>query len=162
MPDWLVATAENGRQRLAQASCAENGFDTYFPLLRERRMFRGKKQFVTGYLFGRYFFVSFLPQWFALRSTRGIGDIFMRDEQPALVHDEIINEIKAREDRDGVITIRRGFKKGQHVQVKSGVFKGLLGSFESLTTGDREAVFLSMLGRIVRVELAAGSLAAVL
>jgi Transcription termination factor nusG len=87
MPDWLVATAENGRQRLARASCEERGFVCYFPLLRERKLVRGRKRSVTSYLFGRYFFVVFHPQWIELRTTRGVDDVFRYDEHPALVRD---------------------------------------------------------------------------
>jgi transcriptional antiterminator RfaH len=160
LADWLVAMTENGRQRLARASCSENGFNTYFPLFRERRMVRGRKALILSYLFGRYFFVEFAPEWYRLKATLGVDDVLSREERPVLLREAIVDEIRSREDSDGVITLRRGFKRGQRVQVKAGPLKGLVGEFERLGNSDREVVFLSMLGQMTRVEFAAGSLAA--
>jgi transcriptional antiterminator RfaH len=156
---WLVATSENGKQSVARNFLADRGFQSYFPRFRERRFFRGQKRFVESYLFGRYFFVLFVPHWYLVRSTCGVDAVFTCDEKPALIHDAIVGEIRAREDGDGVITIRRGFRQGQKVRVKHGPLAGLLGMFDRMTTRDREVAFVSMLGQLTRVEFAAGSLA---
>jgi len=159
MPDWLVATAEHGKQSFARGHLSAAGFVCYFPLFRERRIIRGCKRFVVSYLFGRYFFVLFCPNWYAIGSTLGVDDLFMTDEKPALVRDAIIDEIKSRENPDGVITLRRGFRAGQRVTPKSGPLKGLIGTFHGLTSSEREVAFFSMLGQLTRVEFAAGCLA---
>ena len=156
---WLVATSENGKQATARSFLLEQGFVVYFPRFRERRFYRGHKQFVESYLFGRYFFVLFVPVWHVIRTTCGVDDVFSNDEQPALLRDDVIAEIRSREDSDGVITIRKGFRQGQRVRVKQGPLAGLIGTFERMTTRDREVAFFSILGQLTRVELAAGSLA---
>jgi len=156
---WLVATSENGKQAVARTFLEDRGFETYFPRFRERRFFRGHKQMVERDLFGRYFFVLFVPVWYLIRTTCGVDAVFVQDDRPALLHDAVIGEIKAREDRDGVITIRRGFRQGQRVRVKQGPLSGLIGTFDRMTTRDREVAFVSILGQLTRVEFAAGSLA---
>lgn len=156
---WLVATSENGRQAVARTFLQEQGFDVYFPRFRERRFYRGHKQFVESYLFGRYFFVLFIPCWYLIRSTIGVDAVFTQDDRPALLHDAVVDEIKSREDRDGVITIRKGFRRGQRVRVKQGPLAGMLGTFDRMTSRDREVAFISMLGQLTRIEFAAGSLA---
>ena len=156
---WLVATSENGKQAVARTFLEDRGFETYVPRFRERRFFRGHKQMVESYLFGRYFFVLFVPVWYLIRTTCGVDAVFVQDDRPALLHDAVIGEIKAREDRDGVITIRRGFRQGQRVRVKQGPLSGLIGTFDRMTTRDREVAFVSILGQLTRVEFAAGSLA---
>jgi transcriptional antiterminator RfaH len=157
---WLVATAENGKQTTARTFLDGQGFNSYFPRLRERRFYRGRKQMVESYLFGRYFFVLFIPRWYLIRSTVGVDAVFTDEDRPALLRDEVIEEIRSREDSDGVITIRKGFRPGQRVRVKHGPLAGLIGTFERMTTRDREVAFVSMLGHMTRVEFAAGSLAA--
>jgi transcriptional antiterminator RfaH len=157
---WLVATSENGKQAVARSFLQDQGFQVYFPRLRERRFFRGHKQFVESYLFGRYFFVLLVPVWYRIRLTIGVDSLFMQDEQPALIRDDVIDEIRAREDRDGVITIRKGFRHGQKVRVKSGPLAGLIASFERMGARDREVALVSILGQLTQVEFAAGSLAA--
>ena len=156
---WLVATSENGKQAVARSFLQDRGFEVYFPRFRERRFFRGHKQFVESYLFGRYFFVLFVPLWYQIRFTFGVDSVFMHEEAPALVRDDVIDEIKAREDRDGVITIRKGFRHGQRVRVKSGPLAGIIGAFERMGARDREVALLSILGQLTQVEFAAGSLA---
>ena len=156
---WLVAVSENGRQRLAREFLQAQGFDCYFPLFREKRMARGHRVYVTSYLFGRYFFVSMVPAWHRVSTSFGVDDVFTHDERPALVEDYVVDEIKAREDRDGVITLFRGFKRGQRVTPKHGPLKGLIGTFERLTSSEREVAFFKLLGQLTRVEFAAGSLA---
>jgi transcriptional antiterminator RfaH len=156
---WLVATSENGKQATARNFLEGQGFEVYFPRFRERRFYRGHKQFVESYLFGRYFFVLFVPIWYLVRSTFGVDAVFVQDDRPALLHDGVIEEIKAREDRDGVITIRKGFRRGQRVRIKHGPLAGMIGTFDRMTTRDREVAFVSMLGQLTRIELAAGSLA---
>jgi|SRR5215469_12562237 len=157
---WLVATSENGKQATARSFLEGDGFQVYFPRLRERRFYRGHKQFVESYLFGRYFFVLFVPIWYRIRFTIGVDSLFMHDERPALIRDDVIDEIRAREDRDGIITIRKGFRHGQRVRVKSGPLAGILGTFERMGARDREVALVSILGQLTQVEFAAGSLAA--
>jgi transcriptional antiterminator RfaH len=156
---WLVATSENGKQAIARSFLQDRGFQVYFPRFRERRFFRGQKQFVESYLFGRYFFVLHGPVWYAIRNTIGVDSLFMHDEAPALIRDDVIDEIRGREDRDGVITIRKGFRQGQKVRVKSGPLAGILGTFERMGARDREVALVSILGQLAQVEFAAGSLA---
>jgi transcriptional antiterminator RfaH len=156
---WLVATSENGKQAVARTFLQDRGFVVYFPRFRERRFFRGHKQLVESYLFGRYFFVLFVPIWYLVRTTCGVDAVFISDEQPALIHDAVIDEIKAREDRDGVITLRKGFRQGQKVRIKQGPLAGLIGTFDRMTSRDREVAFVSILGQLTKVEFAAGSLA---
>jgi transcription antitermination factor NusG len=159
MPDWLVATAEHGKQAFARNHLKAGGFDCYFPLFRERRIVRGTKRFVVSYLFGRYFFVLFCPTWRGVMTTLGVDELFMHDEAPALVREAVIDEIRSRENPDGVITLRRGFRAGQRVTPKSGPLKGLIGTFHGLTSSEREVAFFSMLGQMTRVEFASGCLA---
>ena len=156
---WLVATSENGKQAVARNFLEDRGFVVYFPRFRERRFFRGHKQLVESYLFGRYFFILFVPFWYLVRTTCGVDALFTHDDQPALIQDSVIDEIRAREDHDGVITIRKGFRQGQRVRIKHGPLVGVIGMFDRMTARDREVAFVSILGQLTRVEFAAGSLA---
>jgi transcription antitermination factor NusG len=150
-----------GRQSEAIKNLDAQGFTAYRPLYREKYFSRGVKRWRTESLFGRYFFVRLDAQWPAVRHTRGIHSILANNELPLAVADHEIETLRAREDYRGLITIIKGFQPGQRVRVKRGILVGALGTFVSLVGQDREVALFELLGQLTRVELAAGSLAAV-
>ena len=158
---WLVATSLVGRQSEALNNLDAQGFATYRPLYREKYFVRGRKRWRTASLFGRYLFVRQTPEWPAVRHTRGIDSILAAEERPLGVPDPEIDAIRAREDHNGIIHIIKGFQPGQRVRVRRGIMAGALGTFVSLVGQDREVALFELLGQLTKVELAAGSLAAV-
>jgi transcription antitermination factor NusG len=158
---WLVATSEIGRQTLALDNLTNQGFVSYRPLYREKFFVRGRKCWRTASLFGRYFFVFASQHWPAIRYTRGVDSLLAVEERPLGVADQEVEAIRAREGRDGLIHIIKGFQPGQRVRVKRGILIGALGTFVTLIGQDREVALFELLGQLTRVELAAGTLAAV-
>lgn len=158
---WLVATSLVGRQSEALENLEAQGFVAYRPLYREKFFVRGAKRWRTASLFGRYFFVFLNAHWSAIRYTRGVDTILTANEHPLGVADVEIDELRAREDYRGLITIIKGFQPGQRVRVKRGILAGALGTFVTLVGQDREVALFELLGQLTKVELAAGSLAAV-
>lgn len=158
---WLVATSLVGRQPEALDNLKDQGFEVYRPLYREKYFARGAKRWRTASLFGRYFFVFLQTNWPDIRYTRGIDNILTANEHPLGVADHEIDALRAREDYRGLITIIKGFQPGQRVRVKRGILVGALGTFVTLVGQDREVALFELLGQLTKVELAAGSLAAV-
>jgi transcriptional antiterminator RfaH len=81
-------------------------------------------------------------------------------EGPAHVPDRIIEELRSREGRDGLITLpaprRPGdqFRPGDKVRVTTGPLTGFTGLVEGMRPHQRVEVLLQMLGSLQRVELA--------
>jgi len=67
MAYWCAARLLAQREHLALRFLALNGYTTYFPQLRERRVSRGRKIEVRPPLFPGYCFVAIELQWHTAR-----------------------------------------------------------------------------------------------
>src|SRR5262245_3623452 len=100
MPFWAVELAKVNRAHVARRFLRLGGFESYHPMVIEPHRERP-----VG-LFGGYLFVRVALQWHGIRSTPGIVRLVMVDAaQPARVADHIVDEIRAREGRDGLIRL---------------------------------------------------------
>jgi len=156
---WLVAiTSKHAR---ARAELEHAGFEAYTPLIKERKTVRGRRRWLIGYLFGRYFFVKYCDGWMRILGIRHIDDIITHDDgKPPLVFDHEIASLKAREI-GGFIALKTGLRVGQIVRAKNGLFMGQTGIFAgALSKGDRETAFFEFMGQRSRIEFAPGVLMA--
>jgi transcriptional antiterminator RfaH len=108
-------------------------------------------------------FVEIIDQWRAVKSTRGILNLLMsEDEKPAVIEDSYITSLRARENKDGLIILGQSkFKNGNAVQIKAGPFAHAVGIFDGMGSRDRVYILLSMLGTKRRIEMSEGNLVAV-
>jgi transcriptional antiterminator RfaH len=125
------------------------GLETYFPRLRRQRTIRRVRRIVTNPLFPRYLFCRFdlSTQYRAVRYAPDVIDVVSFGEQPAVVDDAVVDELKgwAGEGVD-VITIQPGFRPGERVQVIDGPMRGLEAVIlHDQSDRDRVAVLLSIL-----------------
>jgi transcriptional antiterminator RfaH len=94
-------------------------------------------------------------RWRAIQSTRGVSHLVCNGDEPAVVPDGVLGELKAREDERGFVRLSAGpaFARGDKVQVLAGSFMNSAGLFDGMGDHDRVAILLDMLGRMVRVHL---------
>jgi transcriptional antiterminator RfaH len=76
-------------------------------------------------------------------------------DDPAAVPEGIVEELKRRQDENGLIGFQRRarFNPGDTVRVVEGVFADCLGLYEGIDDRERAAILLDLLGRKVRVAL---------
>ena len=156
---WLVAiTSKHAR---ARAELEHAGFEAYTPLIKERKTVRGRRRWLIGYLFGRYFFVRYCDRWAKILAVRHVDDMIRHENGwPPLVTDAEIASLKAREI-GGFIALKTGLRVGQIVRAKNGLFMGQTGIFAgALSKGDRETAFFEFMGQRSRIEFAPGVLMA--
>jgi len=161
--DWGVAMTLPLSERLALRHLENQGFICYLPRLVEYVVVRGKRVAREQVMFSRYLFVQIAGRWRSILGTRGVKSLVMIGEQPALIDEKIIEDIRKQEREDGLIKLPprpSKFFPGQHVRVESGLFAGETGIYEGMTSQQREVVLLSMLGRKVRATIAAEDLSA--
>jgi len=153
--------AQFNAERRAEENLISQGFDCYFPKLKEIIVVCGRKVEREALLFGRYFFVSMLDTWRSISGTRGVTGMLMMGDRPSVVTDEKIDEIRGRET-NGFIVMEppQKLRRGQHVRVESGPFYGLTGVYAGMSRGDREIALLNFVSGKIRVEFAVGSLVA--
>ena len=161
---WYVVQTQPHAEGRADAHLRRQGFTTYMPKLLKQRRHARKTETVSRPLFPRYLFVLIdhtHQGWHAIRSTFGVADLVGGENGPVPVRSEIIAALRAQEGDDGYFRMAaRKFAQGAAVRVLDGIFASAVGFFESMSDNDRVSVLLDLLGRRVRVVLAAESIAA--
>lgn len=149
-PNFEATAAEHLRRQ---------GYEHYYP----RHLLRlPNKKPVIRPLFPRYIFILIEQAWYSISGTRGISTILMGDTAPETLPAIVIETLKRRESKDGLVTlpVPPKFTAGQAVKVKHGPLEGHLLVYEGMSTQDRVNVLFQAMGRACVVELPEKSLIA--
>jgi len=115
-------------------------------------------------LFPAYLFVRFDPartRWRSINGTVGVRYVLTDGERPRCVSDRTIEEIVAREDETGAVTLNGpSLVQGQEVRLIDGPMADVCGIFEEAHDSKRVLLLLTLLGRSVRVIVPANAVAA--
>jgi transcriptional antiterminator RfaH len=152
---WAAAQLRPNRTRLALRLLDLNGYQTYCPRVRERRVIRQRVVVAQPELFPGYAFILIVHErWYAARWCPGVTRIVLAGDRPAIKPDDIIDGLRQRE-RNGLIELPKPprFKRGDPVKVSAGSFAGHLGLYDGQRPHERAAVLLALLGASVRVTL---------
>ncbi len=158
MTNWYVAHTHPRGEAKAQLNLERQGFRTYLPrFLKERRHAR-RTDTIAMPLFQRYIFIQMdiaKTRWRAIQSTFGIQNLVCNGDAPAPIDEEIILEIRKRENATGFVQIESspGLKKGDEIRVSAGPFANLEGLFDAYSDTLRVTVLLNMLGGSIPVKL---------
>ena len=138
---WLVAQTRPGEADLAARNISRQRFEVYNPKCLQRV---GKTQKVIP-LFRGYLFVLAAEGWQFLSSTAGIIRLLMSGERPATVSDSVIDDLRSKENRKGIIILpkKQRFHVGQRVRISS--MPWMTGIYEGQKGRDRVAVLMSWL-----------------
>lgn len=153
---YLVYTKPHGED-LARVNLERQGYETYLPRVRQRRRRLGRVFYNVEPLFPRYLFIhldTVNDNWMPIRSTFGVTRLIRFGMDPAVVPDELVNTIRARENREGLQVVSLDpFKKGDRVRVRDGPMMGFEGIFLARSSRDRVLVLLDIVGRHTRVSV---------
>ena len=138
----------------------------YLPRYLKKRRHARRVDTVAAPLYPGYVFVTIdcgVQRWRSIQSTIGVSRLVCHGDEPAAVPDGIIEELKRRQDENGLIVLQRRshFNPGDAVRVVEGVFSDSLGLYEGIDDRERAAILLDLLGRKVRVFLRSDLLDAV-
>lgn len=149
---WGVLCTKPRSERIVVTNLTAQGFESYSPRCRGRG---GRVE----QLFPSYVFVKIVETWKALTGTRGVHQLMMWGEQPALLRPAEMERMRARQDDDGLIQMDlRRFDEGDQVRVESGPFKDFSAVYQYPDGSDRCLVLISMFGRTVRTRVAEADL----
>lgn len=158
MRRWFVVYTRAGQERLAEGNLLAQGFDAYMPRLAVRRKLSGKVCSATVPMFPRYLFVNIdmetMP-WRSINGTFGVSHLVSFGERPAPVADAVVEEVRSREDEDGIIRLAKAspFKAGEKVEIADGPLSDVKGLFTARSESERVIVLMSLLGRDVPVRV---------
>jgi len=163
MSYWAVARLQPQHENAGLTHLRLNGYEIYYPRVREKRVRHGRRIEVRPPLFWGYVFFTVRDGiWYTARWSIGVMGVIMDGTKPARVPDAVIAEIKGRE-RGGAVVLptREWFKPGDEVRVSQGPLMGHLALYVGMRPRERVLVLLALLGGQQRVELPKDSIEAV-
>jgi transcriptional antiterminator RfaH len=159
---WHLLRTKAGEERRAREHVSRLTSEVLLPLVRVRvrrweRMTESVVALFPGYMFARF---NLERDYSQLRYTRGIRQVVCFGEEPAVVPQWIIDELKVR-CADGPVELTpRRLVAGQRVIVLDGPFRQFEGIFERHLSGpERVAILLSVMGAGARAVLPASMVA---
>jgi transcriptional antiterminator RfaH len=162
---WYALYTKPREEVWARTNLEERGLEVYLPRYLKRRSHARKVEMVKTPLFPRYIFARAdisLGERPAMAYAQGVEYVLSFGNQLGTVDDILIEEIRRREDENGLVTmgIDTGFKPGQQVRVADGAFSDHIGLFQCSSDDQRVFVLLNLMGGSVRVRLPVESISA--
>ena len=163
MKQWYVVNTKAREEPKASFNLKRQGFNAYLPQYKKTRRHARRIDTVLAPLFPKYLFVEFdldLERWSSINSTTGVKKLIMFGSLPATLPSELVEEIRTREDVEGVVSLNQylKIKQGDQVTINSGAFSEHSGIFECQDDDKRIIILLKLMGRDVRVRLASSAL----
>lgn len=161
MGTWIVVRTKPRCENWAAANLERQGFVCYCPKTAEV-VGRGMRRYtVARALFPGFLFVQLAEnRWRTILSTYGVTGPIMVGESPGYIRAKAIEELKEREDRDGLIVLPSK-RIGSRVQVTRGPMLHRTGIFQGMSGPDRVRVLMEFLGRKITVLIAQNAVEAV-
>lgn len=160
---WSVVQVQPRAEEKARQHLANQGFAPYLPRYRRRVRHARRIEMVLRPLFPGYLFVQLDPaktRWRSINGTVGVRRVLTDGEAPRHVPDRIVDEIMAREDETGAVTLLPpAFVRGQPVRIIEGPFADCDGLFQEMRDDQRVVLLFTLLGREVRTVVPAAAVA---
>jgi transcriptional antiterminator RfaH len=163
MKQWYVVNTKAREEPKASFNLKRQGFNSYLPQYKKTRRHARRIDTVLAPLFPKYLFIEFdldLERWSSINSTAGVKKLIMFGSLPATLPSELVEEIRTREDVEGVVSLNQylKIKQGDQVTINSGAFSEHRGIFECQDDDKRIIILLKLMGRDVRVRLASSAI----
>jgi len=153
--EWHVVRSKPHQEAVAESSLTRSGIEVLCPRIQEQRVIKRMMRQVVSPLFPGYLFAKFpLPQLRMVQYANGVRNVVSFGSSPAVVSDEIIDEISKRLQGGIVVLHTPRFAHGDVVRIQEGPLCGLEAIFERELAGQQRAMLLmKMLTCHVRVVL---------
>lgn len=178
---YLTCPLAGQSDRRAMEWLRRSGFQTYYPMVRERRLLPKREQSLNQRRAGieiisdslkaflpRYVFVRMdmtAGDWRIVTEVGGVAGVVCKQGSPVLIRDELVNRLRARESEGngaipGAMPALTVFGIGETVRIADGPFVGFSGIVEKLRTRviadvdviERLTVTVDIFGRTTPVE----------
>ena len=110
MQAWYLVYTKPQQERLAVENLGQQDFETYLPVLWNRRRRARKSVARLEPMFPRYLFIHLdgsTDDWGPIRSTVGVANMVRFANRAAKVPDALIATLQSREDGEGVQQLER-------------------------------------------------------
>jgi len=154
--NWYLIHAKARQEGTAEMNLQHLGVETFCPRFKQikakgcKTQAAGKGPLFPGYLFVR---MNISNEFRKVAYAHGVLGVVKFGSAPALVAEEIIHSIRAREDNGLVVLSYSSLKSGQPVTIAKGPFRGFCAIFEEELNGmNRVALLLETVayqGRLI-------------
>ena len=151
---WIAVYTKARHEKIVKEEFMNKGFETYLPLLRERRKWSDRKKWVEFPMFRSYVFVRiYLNEILPVLETPGVVRIISFGEKPAVINDKHISDIK--------LILNGGYKpqntdyfmRGDKVIVNQGPLKGIHGEIVRMDNHDRLILRINEIQNSISVKI---------
>ena len=162
---WACAQLHMQHERLALHCLGLAGYEVYQPRIAELCVVRGRKVDVSRPLFPAYVFVLVVDHFWSAMRAPGVVRLIMDGARPARVPDGVVDDLRRREQTDGLIRLPkppkpRGLQRGDRVLIREGPFADRVAVYAGMSGSQRVAVLLALFGGRVTLTLPKDAVAA--
>ena len=154
--NWYLLQTKSNSHKIACDHLRRQGFHVFLPLIQTTTKKRGKYLDKTTPLFGNYLFIgSTLDQipWKSINATRGISRAVTFDGNYYPIETKIIEGIKCRCDRSGIIMKMDNILPGDRAKIERGPFTEFICNVEKITRNQRACVLISLANRPLKANI---------
>lgn len=155
MKAWYVVRTKTRSEEQSARHLSNQGFEIYLPRYRKQVRHARTVKSVLRPLFSGYLFVHMdlgQQRWRSINGSVGVISLVPTGDAPKSISGEIIDLIRAREDKDGTVSIGlQGLKKGDQVRIRDGALAEYEALLEEVSDEKRVVLLLNFMGSEVRV-----------
>lgn len=150
---WYVVQSKPGQVERAAQELLNQGFEIFSPRITVERIRAGKRIEKVEPLFPGYLFIELSElnsNWRPIRSTRGVARILTFGDKPAVVPDDVVENLRDRLRSEGELC---SLEPQQPVRIEEGPFSNLNAVFLEYDGEKRAFLLLELLGRWQKLSL---------
>jgi transcriptional antiterminator RfaH len=152
---WYVIYSKPQKEEYAKFHLQSKGLEVFFPRLLLPETSKPRRRVVP--LFPSYLFVRLnlgSDEFYWASWSPGVSRIVSFNGQAASIEDQVIDTLRLRSDKQGIIPARSNLQPGQEVRISAGPFEGLLGIIQDPPSArGRVKLLLKLLNRQMNVEM---------
>ena len=143
--NWYLIHAKSRQENVAEMNLLRLGVETFSPRLLQVKAKKISNQedrrspLFPGYLFVK---VDITKEFRKVAYAPGVIKVVQFGVAPAVVEEEIINSLKARDGRGLIGPLTNTFKSGQVVVIDKGLFRGFEALFDQKLNGTQRVALL--------------------
>ena len=143
--NWYLLQCKPNQVNRARENLGNQGFDTYCPEHKVKRLLRRQLSIKSEPVFPGYLFIQLdaHSNWQALRATRGVSRIVSFNGMPYPVSDTLISALQQHYGEH--ITPAPLYQAGDKVRITDGCFKDIEAIVKAVTSDERIIVLMNIL-----------------
>lgn len=158
--EWFAVQTQPHAEARATLHLNRQGYDVFFPRYKKERRHARRHDIVEAPLFPGYIFVALdlaADRWRSVLSTMGVRRLLTAGDRPLAVPPQVMDDLWSRADTDGLFTLddQPSYRPGDALTITEGPFKDCVGLFAERDDQRRVILLLDLLGRTMRLPIAA-------